>query len=84
MIIGILGLSHGQFDTFCRLRGYDRVSEIEYKHETDNYILIDNIMCIYGRHFDKILDFNPLRMEVLKRMSDKNEYYIGHEKIILD
>lgn len=79
MIIGIIGLTHSQFDTFCRLRGYNRVTEIEYKNETDTYILIDNIMYLYGRHFDKVLDFDPLRMEVLKRMPYKDEYHIGPE-----
>ena len=78
MIIGILGLSLREFNDYCRLRGFKRISETEYIDSIDTYICIDNIMRVHGREFNIIRDFDPLRLAVTQRMRDEKNYHFGN------
>ena len=78
MIIGILGLNHREFNEYCKNKGFRRVTETEYVDSIDTYICIDNIMSVYGRRFNIVRDFDPLRLEVTKRMSDQKDYHFGN------
>ena len=78
MIIGILGLNRRQFNEYCKCRGFRRVTDNEYVDVIDTYINVINIGSIDGRHFDIIRDFDFLRLEVTKRMSNQKNYHFGN------
>lgn len=77
-IIGIIGLSLRRFEHFCRISGLCRLSDKEYTDGKTRFICIDDVRYLYGRHFDYVIDFDPLRIEVNKRMVSKNRYHFGN------
>ena len=76
MVIGMLGLSRSQFANYCKINEFKRVTDTEYEIKGDTYVYIDTPTTVYGRRFDRVYDFDPLRAEVYKRMPVKNEYHI--------
>ena len=76
-IIGIIGLSLKRFEQFCRISGFNRLNDREYTNGINRFICIDDIMYLYGRHFDHVVDFDPLRMEVNKRIVERDRYHFG-------
>lgn len=78
MVIGIIGLSRRDFTKFCTSNECVRVTEIEYKDSHNNrYICVDKYMNVCGRMFDKIIDLDPVRWDLIHRVANKNDYCIG-------
>ena len=78
MIIGIIGLSRRDFTKFCTSNDCIRITDSEYKDSHNNvYILVDNYMNACGRVFDRIIDLDPVRWDLIHRVTSKKNYYIG-------
>ena len=82
-IIGILGLDCAKFNELFRIGGFGKRNNREYTNGVDTFILIDNYAYLDGRHFDRIIDLDPLRMEARKRIGPDGIYRIGDISTIL-
>ena len=78
MIIGIIGLSRRDFTNFCKTNECIRVTETEYRDLQNNrYILVDRYLNACGRIFDRIIDLDPVRWDLIHRVTSKKNYHIG-------
>lgn len=81
MIYGIIGLNMRDFNTFCQNRNLKRIDNYTYRDIVDNeYVYLDNNPNhIIGRQFEKILDLDPIRLDLIRRLPKKDNYIIGFE-----
>ena len=81
MLIAVIGLSQREFVKYCERRGFTKLSNryLKFKDSNGNeYLYCHNYMNVAGRRFDKILDLDQMRIDLIARLNSLYEYYIGY------
>lgn len=77
MLIGIIGLNCKEFNDYCKQRGCFEYSYGFKDQQGNEYFHITEYTWLAGRKFDKILDLDAQRLELLTRISNLEDYLLG-------
>lgn len=77
MLIGIIGLSDREFVEYCKKNDCLNYGSYFKDQLGNEYIHINKYTWLAGRQYDKILDLDPQRLELLTRISNLEDYQLG-------